>query len=455
MKKMNHRVSHRKSFKISNVLTNLFPHAGAWLLNMTVSNLLGNEYLLKVNFYKAINRLEKINNFKKILVVGDLNIGDAINLQASIAALRDFFPNSGIDYMISRTAGDLIEGNPEISTLLPIFSGTPTPKKNDFNGIHYFIISNSYDVIFNFCPLFKEEVFFPYENRLISFYPLAATLIHNENDPYTINNIAYQTYQFVNTLFSSRFIPVREQNFRGVNVFLSDRAINQANIFLEKHNLHPGDSLVLYNPDTSSKFTRVLLSYQISIIKNLVKSRQVKHILLGGGHSQKNIESEILTAIPYPQRKKIIIVPASFPLYAYAALIDLCDIYITGDTGPLLIAAARKFSHSKNHKFRNRTAIFSIFGATPARIYGYDSNRKGFFPANQDAPSRVYISESPCRNITCINKANKTCKTVRCFEFLDTKQIVSDVVAFLNTIEKSYSKKVLKIISKAEQVAVY
>jgi ADP-heptose:LPS heptosyltransferase len=193
--------------------------------------------------------------------------------------------------------------------------------------------------------------------------------------------------------------------------------------------------LILYNPDAASRFSLIPLELQGSLIRQLAKLPF--SILLGAGHTAKSIEVELLNFLPPSERNKILIIPPSMPLDCYAALIDFSDVFITADTGPLHIGAARKFARSKNYKFRNKTAIFSIFGASSACIYGYDSNLPGFFPANQDAPSYVYIAESPCRNITCINKMAKTCKTVRCFHSLDIEQIVLDIRSYLSSIKRT------------------
>ena len=131
-----------------------------------------------------------------------------------------------------------------------------------------------------------------------------------------------------------------------------------------------------------------------------------------------------MESIPLQYQKKVTIVPVSMPIDAYAILIDFADIFVTGDTSPLHIAAAQKISQSGNYDFKNKTAVLSIWGATPSRIYGYDSIREGYFPANQNAPSRVFVAESPCRNITRINKMSKACKYVRCFNSLNILEII-------------------------------
>ena len=128
-------------------------------------------------------------------------------------------------------------------------------------------------------------------------------------------------------------------------------------------------------------------------------------------------------------------VPTSLSIDGYCALIDFTDVFISGDTGPLHMAAARKMSKSGNFKFKNKTFVISIFGATPARMSGYDSKNPLFPPANQDAQSRTYVSESPCRNITCVNKMAKTCQVVRCFEVLDIENIVVDIKLHLSALQ--------------------
>jgi len=430
---MRKKMPYKTFFRTSSLLTDFSPRMGAWLLNTMITGLLGNQFLINIGLQKDINRLKQIEEFRRILVIGDLNIGDAINLQASISALRDFFPDAEIDYMINRAAANLIEGNPEISTLWPVFTGPLLPNKNDSRSIERIVAKYHYDVIFNFCPFFKENGLFPQGQKVINYVALASILMRNEKDSTGKNHVVHQVHQFIHTLFSGRMIPKRKKPFRGITLTLSDSTIEQARHFLKSNNLFNGDPLIFYNPDASSPFTRVPLELQVSIITKLAQLPY--RIVLGAGHTAKYIELSLLKPLSFPQRHKITIIPPSMPLDCYAALIDFADLFITGDTGLLHIAGAHKVARSKSYNFRNKTAIFSIFGATPARIYGYDSELPEFLPANQEAPSHVYISESPCRNITCINKMAKTCKAVHCFEFIDTEKILSDIRSYLSVVK--------------------
>jgi ADP-heptose:LPS heptosyltransferase len=429
---MNQERLYKLLFQTSSLLTDRFPSVGTRFLNMIIAWSFGNQFVINACLRNNINRLKRVKEFRRILVIGDLNIGDAVNLQAAISGLRDFFPEAEIDYMMNRSAANLIDGNDEISNLWPILTGKRLPNRNDIGSMKQILRKRRYDVIFNFCPFFKGNLLFSEQDKIVNFFSLASIFIRNEKTGEAQNHVVSQTRQIIRNLFLNFMTPKRKVPFKGVMVTLSDHAIKQARNFLTSRNLPSGDPLIFYNPDAASRFSRMPFVLQGSIIKQL--AQLPAEILLGSGHTAKKIEIELLNLLLPSQRSKVVIIPPSVPLDCYAALIDFSDAFVTGDTGPLHIAAAHKCARSSKYKFRNRTAIFSIFGASSARIYGYDSNRPGFSPANQEAPSYVYIAKSPCRNITCINKTAKTCKTVRCFDSLDVEKLVLDIKSYLCNI---------------------
>jgi hypothetical protein len=158
--------------------------------------------------------------------------------------------------------------------------------------------------------------------------------------------------------------------------------------------------------------------------------------LVGAGHTEAGIGERLITALPESLRGRVRIVPASMPLATYAAVIDFADVFISGDTGPLHLAAARRHARSGANVFRNRTAVLSVFGATPPRMSGYDSTQPGYLAASQDAPSWCYQAGSPCRNVTCVNKLFKTCQNVRCFAEVDRDRLADLVVHYLRGIRR-------------------
>lgn len=417
-------------YKFISFFTELFPRSGSRIIDAFIFTLLGNP--VPGSVIRAINqnRLRQIRNLKKICVLGDMNIGDAIIVQGAILGLRHFFPDARIDYVINRAARNLLAENPEISNLFAVYSGSTLPAEDDIRAINEVLARTKYDLVFNFCPFISgREIAISSGTKFISYHGVATAVIRAAKDPWAKNHMLYQTHQFIEGLFSDSR-GSEERDFRGGHIYLPEKAVDEAAQFMNGSDLDPGRPKIFFNPDASCRFTRMPLDIQVSLLKRLAELPI--DILLGAGHSKKGIEFSILDALPEEGRRSIKVVPAATSIDVYAAIIDHCDIYITGDTGPLHIAAAWKHSGTKSQKFRNQTAVFSIFGATPPRIYGYDSRLPGFFPANQDAPSHVYAAPSSFRNMACIAKKFITCDPGCFFGSLDIGEIISGIRSCLN-----------------------
>jgi ADP-heptose:LPS heptosyltransferase len=127
----------------------------------------------------------------------------------------------------------------------------------------------------------------------------------------------------------------------------------------------------------------------------------------------------------------VTVIPKETPIDVYAALTDHSDVFITGDTAPLHIAASKKIIVDSDRSFRNSTAVVGIFGATSSKIYGYDSFSQEHIPAPQKAPAKVFEEFPGCKNLTCIDKIFKACPVVKCFDGLEPESIIEYVNDYL------------------------
>ncbi len=425
-------------FRLSSLITDLFPSGGARFLDFFVQRTLGNRVVAGTVKHGARKSLSKARKFRSFLVVGDLNIGDAIIGEGVVYALRQSFPSARIDYVVKKVTEDLLDGNPDVTDLFPVYVGAPFPEDSDIEELTRITRAREYDVIINLSPMIDNRIFG--QKSVLNYTMIASELIRNEGSGNSVNNIVYQAYRFVADAFRAHVPLDPGDKFKGSRVYLSRNAIETAESFLTAHGIDPWSPIVFVNPDASARFTRVPFDIQRNLLKWI--STQECTILLGAGHVERYIEHELAYSLSAAERNKIIFVPASFKIDAYTALIDRADVFITGDTGPLHLAAARKYSRESGKDLTNKTAVFSIFGGTPPTIYGYDSVASGFFPANQDAPSRTFVGNAPCRNITCINKMAKTCKEVRCFQELDVKEIYREISSHLQVSRKRYAREV-------------
>lgn len=416
----------------SSYLTDCCPVLGKWFVNALVRIFYGNRLFLRW----AYRRQKKIVSQEKkaglILVVADLNIGDAINLQVACTTLKQLFPDREIHYAINHKAHELLAHHPDIDRVIPVFSGAAIPTDEDIAKLMDLSGNSNYTMIFNFCPFFTEKTFSGSKARFLSHYPLTIEIANNELRGKPVHQLRLKIFNYLTLLFpeaTQKFNPV----MKDAAVYLEEALVSEARKFLERQGLSGKEKLVLFNPDATSRYTRFPKEEQVRLLEKLLKSDAVTHLLMGSGFVFQHVEHELLEALGSDLSSKVTIIPKSFSLATYAALIDACAVYISNDTGPLHLAATRK-KRQDQRPLRNRTAIYAIFGATPARIYAYDSTDVQFIPAPQDAPSRVFVSQSRCRNITCVNKLSKKCKTVHCFDGLDPEQMSGEIIRYLKTI---------------------
>jgi len=321
---MNKEIQYKRFFQLTSIVTNFFPMSGAHVLDSILMKLMGNNIVLKFLLRQAKKQIKKVKRFNRFLVAGDMNIGDAIIVSSGIAALRKIFPNAEIDFVTKKSTEYFLEGNSDISNLYPIYVGTPFPTENDLFELSKLADSKEYDLIINFSPMIENKIFG--KKNIINFSLMAAELVKNENIEYSINNISFQTYKFIGDIFRD-FVPAGFGNsFKGPNIYLSDDTIENARGFLLNHGVPFDYPIIMFNPETSSKFTRIPSDIQINLLKKLTDLQCT--ILLGSGHIERNIGQNLLNSLSSEKREKIILVPAILKLDVYTALIDLVDIYI-------------------------------------------------------------------------------------------------------------------------------
>ena len=422
----------RFAFAATSRLTDAFPGPGARLLDAALRPTLGSPPLAACLAWRVRSQLRRPRGLRRFLVVTDIHIGDAVMMQSVLTALRDFFPEAHVDYAINRQVAPLVEGHPDATRVLPIFSGAHLPTADDLAALRAVLRAGRYDLSWNLSSFLPAAALGPDRPPLVSFVSHAPTLVRNERDPAEINHFGYQAYRFVRHALEAVARPVREERYPGARATYGDDAVDQAARYAAGVGLGAGRPMVMVNPDGACRFTVLPFEHQARLLHRVAAAAPAETvILMGAGHSQEGIGARLVQALPASLQPKVRIIPRSMPLEAYAALVDYADVYVTGDTGPMHLAAARRFSRSGRHRFRNRTAVLSIFGATVPRMSGYDSTRPGYLPSNQDAPSWCYQAASPCRNLSCLNKYFKTCRAVRCFDGVDVPALADLVVSHL------------------------
>jgi ADP-heptose:LPS heptosyltransferase len=437
----------KAAFYVLDRLTDWSPSHVPAIFQSAFQAVMGNRPLFLLYQWYYRQKVQRVKRFDKILVVSDVNLGDAIMLFASVEAIRYAFPDSSIDYICNRVSGELLPGFNAANHVFTIFSGNAIPLQEERDALLRISEREDYSLIVNFSPFIAKNNFKKGSTVIQMYIPLASYLVHLTTKQDSPRHLSLVVHSLMNAMlaFVARrgFISTSNEKrvlssppYRGNSVFLTSNDIDQAHLFLTQHHLTYVDHIVFFNPDGAMRYTQIPLRLQIKILRKLAASKSVDAILLGTGRALEGIEQTLLNSLPESLQSKVVIVPPVSP-GAYAALMDTCDVFLSSDTGPVHIAAARKVSASSYPRLRNRTAVVTVFGSGDSTIYGYDSQKQGHIAANQEAPSRAFIANAPCRNITCANKWGKTCKEIRCFAGLRADDIADYILTYVRTLCES------------------
>jgi ADP-heptose:LPS heptosyltransferase len=431
-------------FHLSSSLTERFPRTGARCLDTALVPLLAHPWLEA--WFRRRNRavLDRLDQLRRVLVLADVHLGDAVMLEGLVMAIRDFFPEAEIHYVISRSSRPFLEGHPDVSRLWPVYTGSPLASDRDLAAVGE-LIAGGFDLVVNACPSFVPGRPLPERTPVLDFLTHAPCLVRNEYAPAEPNHFLFQSHRFLADLLRERWPCRRPAEVRGARVFLDDPAVDAADAFADSARAQGNEAWVLLNPDGASPYTRPPEAFLSALLRRLTAGGAL--VLVGEGHTDAGVGLRLQEALPAALRARTRSVPATLPAPAYAALLDRVDVFVSGDTGPLHWAAARKVSRTGWRQFRNHTTVYSLFGATPARMSGYDSSAAGFLPAWQDAPSAVFQSQAPCRNITCLNKLHKTCRNPRCFEGCSPDLVADAVLARLGELQASGPSRPMRIVA--------
>jgi len=428
-------------------LTDVFPTKVPRIFQSLFLRTVGSPIVDRWIFKMHQRRLRKVPSFERLLVVADVGIGDALIVQRSLSVLRSLFPSSRIDYVCSKTAGEILLSLPAADHVYPLFDRHGTPSGQSYRAIWELLDAVEYSALLNLSPFLDSRIFRASVPVLDIYIPLASQIVRLWRTPGEKRHISIAVPQFFEKFFSS--VSVRQpalaagdhfpapggEVLAGNVVYIPEASIDAAEEFLMRKGLGSLNGIVFFSPDATSVYSMIPFTMQVELLRSLAENDMVASILVGAAYAQKGIEHRLMDALPARLRNRVIIVP-HIPLPEYAALLDASEVFLSGDGGPSHVAAAWKQSCEGMRTLRNRTAVFTVFGGTDSRMYGYDSYRDDYVAASQRAPSRVFDAPAPCRNITCVDKLGKSCREVRCFAGLRTESVSRAVSEYLASLSR-------------------
>ncbi len=135
-------------------------------------------------------------------------------------------------------------------------------------------------------------------------------------------------------------------------------------------------TLLMIAPDTSSEITRPPTSLLAEGVAGALTSNQSLFVVILPGYTDQNASSNLLHALAPTFPGRIFLMPAEpkHSLLELAAFIDQSDIFVSGDTGVMHLAATTKKIEQAVHEElspRNAVKIITLFGGTNPALHGH------------------------------------------------------------------------------------
>lgn len=262
----------------------------------------------------------------KILVIRLKGLGDIINLLPSLKILRNNFKESNITLLCQKPFGEIIppelniktiqiSPNAGIYTMLQLIKNI---RKQRYD-ILFDLYCNSRTAIISLLSNIKKRIGFNYRIRKYAY-----TDIYTPKDP----------NKFLANLFADFFAEFGiNGQLERIKPYFSKQDLDNVKRNL-KNKLYSGGLILGINPFTTYPSKRWPWEYYIEIVKKWYLCLGEPAIIFYGPSEYS--EAEYLHKL-LPNST---ILPEINSLREYVALVSLCNLFITADTGPMHIAAS-------------------------------------------------------------------------------------------------------------------
>ncbi len=339
---------------------------------------------------------------KRILIVNVNWVGDVIFSTPFIKAIRDAYPDAYIACLIHPRCVQILEGSPRIDEIIVYdeegrhksFIGklmlVASLRKNNFDIA--FILHRSFTkALLTFLSGVKERIGYPTKNRGLL---LTRTIDLPEEE---IHKVEY----FLGLARGSG-IEVRESSYE---FFVQDADRESMKKFLKEHGVMYKDRLVVLCPGGNWGPKRWPKQNFASLADMLAEGLGAKIVLSGAKK-----DSALVEEIRGMMRSVPVISCGKTTLKELGALVEMSDLVIANDSGPMHLAVAMK-SH-----------VIALFGPTSPALTG------PYGKGNYKVIWKTEGCEVPCYDVTCTDN--------RCMALITVEDVFEESKKVLNAVNK-------------------
>lgn len=348
-------------------------------------------------------------NFKNILVINLMHIGDLLLTTPVLRTLRANYPDAKISLLADKKLADLVRYNENIDECLFL-----DKKGADNHPLPFFkfilkVRAHHFDCVIN---LHRNErasclaafsggkQIFGYSKPFFSWF--FAKTFPNQNP------IMHQIHSHYIVLKES--LGIEKIDDRGLELVLTNETKQNAKELFEQN--FPSDKkIVAFNIGASWETKRWIREYFAQCADDLL--RHGYGVAFFGGTMDLDMVDECLNLMQEKNHPLLKIFTGKLSLAMLAGMLEQCSLMITTDSGPMHVAVAMKVH------------VLCMFGASPVL---------GFYP--YDDQSISFKSPAPCHPCGIHQCPKKGEEFMQCMKKIPPKVILSYAYKMLNQPEK-------------------
>ncbi len=309
------------------------------------------------------------SNYKKILVINLMHIGDLMLVTPVLRTLRTNFPSAHIALLADKKLADLVQYNEHIDECLLLDKKGADDNLFDFAKFIFKIREKKFDLIIN---LHRNErasalAAFGGAKKTVGYSKPGFSLFFTQVLP-NLKAVKHQIHSHFDVLRQA--VGIEKIDDGGLEMTIPDeKKIEAAKIFSE--NFPAGTKVVAFNIGASWPTKRWIDDYFAECADILI-GRGYGVAFLGGTMDEK-IVADCVAKMREKNNPLLKIFTGKFSLAVLAGFLDKCVLFLTTDSGPMHIGVARNIP------------IVTMFGSSPV---------PGFYP--YDAKDILIKTPEPC-----------------------------------------------------------
>ena len=289
-----------------------------------------------------------INGVPRILIVRLSAIGDVVRVLPALHTLRNRYPNAQIDWAIEPKSSEIISGHPALDQIhLFERSGDFKADWRAFREFCKTIRGQRYDWVLDFHGILKTGLLTRASGAKLR-YGFARPRSQEGSFLFT-NRKAVLPTRFMNRIEENlELCKLVEAKCHSLDVVLDiPESVDDTIDAYFNRTFHGAKKVIAIHAPVDRPEKQWPLEY-FGALADMIMSDGRYEALLTYGPGQRDIVSELLEHT----RCKPHLAPETPDLKHYAALVEQCDLYFGGDTGPMHIASAMG------------TPVVAVFGGT-------------------------------------------------------------------------------------------